>query len=62
MPRNYRHIKDYENEIKSLSEKYYNKITIKKGLEIGEYHLYKEDFDKYKKMIQVNNKAVKRLR
>lgn len=38
---------DYENEIQSLSEKYYKRINIKKGLEIGEYHLYKESFDKY---------------
>lgn len=46
---NFFNFKDYENEIKSLSEKYYKKIIIKKGLEIGEYHLYKEDFDKYLK-------------
>jgi histidinol-phosphatase (PHP family) len=38
---------DYKNEIQKLSEKYYKRINIKKGLEIGEYHLYKEDFDKY---------------
>ena len=38
---------DYENEIKKFSKKYSGKINIRKGLEIGEYHLYKEDFDKY---------------
>lgn len=44
---NFFDFKDYENEINTLSEKYAGKIKIKKGLEIGEYHLYKEDFDKY---------------
>lgn len=44
---NFFEFKDYETEIKELSEKYYKKINIKMGLEIGEYHLYKEDFDKY---------------
>jgi len=38
---------DYKTEIQKLSKKYSRKINIKKGLEIGEYHLYKEDFDKY---------------
>ena len=44
---NFFDFKDYKNEIKRLSNKYAGKINIKKGLEIGEYHLYKEDFDKY---------------
>ena len=44
---NFFDFKDYENEIQRLSSKYCEKINIKKGLEIGEYHLYKEDFDKY---------------
>lgn len=44
---NFFNFKDYENEINRLSEKYSGKINIKKGLEIGEYHLYKEDYDKY---------------
>jgi histidinol-phosphatase (PHP family) len=38
---------DYENEIRKLSEKYHKRINIKKGLEVGECHLYKEDFHKY---------------
>lgn len=46
---NFFNFKDYENEIQRLSDKYFGKITIKKGLEIGEYLLYKEDFDKYLK-------------
>ncbi|MDR3597297.1 histidinol-phosphatase HisJ family protein [Clostridium sp.] len=49
---NFFNFNDYENEIRKLSEKYYKRINIKKGLEIGEYHLYKEDFDKY---LQENN-------
>lgn len=44
---NFFDFKDYENEIQRLSAKYSGRINIKKGLEIGEYHLYKEDFDKY---------------
>lgn len=44
---NFFDFKDYENEIQRLSSKYSRKINIKTGLEIGEYHLYKEDFDKY---------------
>ena len=44
---NFFDFKDYENEIKRLSSEYSGKITIKKGIETGEYHLYKEDFDKY---------------
>ena len=44
---NFFDFKDYENEIQRLSSKYSGKINIKKGLEIGEYHLYKDDFDKY---------------
>lgn len=44
---NFFDFKEYEAEIEELSIKYSNKIKIKKGLEIGEYHLYKEDFDKY---------------
>ena len=44
---NFFDFKDYENEIQRLSQKYSREISIKKGLEIGEYHLYKEDFDKY---------------
>ena len=39
--------KDYGNEIQRLSQKYQGKINIKKGLEVGEYNLYKEDFDNY---------------
>lgn len=39
--------KDYENEIKTLSEKYLDKIKIKTGLEVGEYHLFQDEFDKY---------------
>lgn len=38
---------DYEDEIKKLSSKYFKKIKIKKGLEIGEYHLYKKKFDNF---------------
>ncbi len=38
---------DYKNEIQRLSMKYSGKINIKRGLEIGEYHIYKDDFDKY---------------
>lgn len=44
---NYFNFKDYENEINELSSKYRNKIKIKTGLEAGEIHLYKEDFNKY---------------
>jgi len=44
---NFFDFEDYENEIQRLSRKYSGRINIKKGLEIGEYHLYKEDFDKY---------------
>ncbi|PRR79638.1 histidinol-phosphatase HisJ family protein [Clostridium vincentii] len=44
---NYFDFKNYENEIQNLSEKYQGKINIKTGLEIGEYHLYKESFDNY---------------
>jgi len=44
---NFFDFRDYNNEIRRLSKKYSGKINIKKGLEIGEYHLYKEDFDKY---------------
>lgn len=40
---------DYKNEIKRLSSIYSNSIKIKAGLEVGEYHLYKEDFDTYYK-------------
>lgn len=39
--------KDYESEIFQLSQKYYKDINIKTGLEIGEYHLYKGDYDRY---------------
>ncbi|SFC51648.1 histidinol-phosphatase HisJ family protein [Clostridium uliginosum] len=39
--------KDYENEIQILSKRYSGQINIKQGIEIGEYHLYKNDFDKY---------------
>lgn len=38
---------DYTNELQRLSQIYSGKINIKTGLEIGEYHLYKEDFDNY---------------
>jgi histidinol-phosphatase (PHP family) len=44
---NFFDFKEYKNEIKKLSKKYAEKINIKIGLEIGEYHLYKEEFDKY---------------
>ena len=44
---NYFDFKEYKNEIHKLSKKYSGRIKIKKGLEIGEYHLYKDDFDKY---------------
>ncbi|WP_160688252.1 histidinol-phosphatase HisJ family protein [Clostridium sp. C2-6-12] len=44
---NFFDFKDYKNEIKKLSKKYTGKINIKTGLEIGEYPLYKEEFDKY---------------
>lgn len=44
---NFFDFKDYKHEIKKLSKKYAGKINIKTGLEIGEYHLFKEDFDKY---------------
>lgn len=44
---NFFDFKDYENEIQRLSIEYSGKMNIKKGLEIGEYHLYKKDFDKY---------------
>lgn len=37
----------YESELFRLSQKYYKDINIKTGLEIGEYHLYKGDYDKY---------------
>ena len=46
---NYFDFNDYSNEIYSLSTKYKDKIKIKTGLEVGEYHLYKNDFDKYYK-------------
>ncbi|MDO5517075.1 MAG: histidinol-phosphatase HisJ family protein [Clostridium sp.] len=46
---NYFDFNDYSREIRSLSEKYRDKIKIKTGLEVGEYHLYKDDFDKYYK-------------
>ena len=46
---NYFDFTDYSNEISSLSEKYKDKIKIKTGLEVGEYHLYKDDFNKYYK-------------
>lgn len=46
---NYFDFNDYSNEIQSLSEKYKDKIKIKTGLEVGEYHLYKDDFNKYYK-------------
>lgn len=44
---NYFNFNDYENEINELSFKYKNKINIKTGLEAGEIHLYKEEFNKY---------------
>ncbi|WP_297421981.1 histidinol-phosphatase HisJ family protein [Clostridium sp.] len=44
---NFFNYNDYENEILDLSQKYHKRIRIKKGLEIGEYHLFKDDFDKY---------------
>jgi histidinol-phosphatase (PHP family) len=44
---NFFDFKDYENEIEKLSEKYSKLITIKTGLEVGESHLYIDDFDKY---------------
>lgn len=44
---NFFDFKDYEDEIQQLSMKYSGTIKIKKGLETGEYHLYKDDFDRY---------------
>ena len=44
---NFFDFKDYEDEIQRLSQKYQGKINIKKGLETGEYNLYKDDFDHY---------------
>lgn len=44
---NFFDFEDYRNQIQRLSAKYSEKINIKKGLEIGEYHLYKDEFDKY---------------
>lgn len=44
---NFFNFTDYENEIEELSNKYSKKIKIKKGLEIGEYHLYKYEFDNF---------------
>lgn len=44
---NFFNFKDYKKELQKLSKKYDGKIKIKKGLEIGEYHLYQKDFDKY---------------
>ena len=43
---NYFNFKDYENEIDELSIKYRNKIKIKTGLEAGEIHLYKDEYNK----------------
>ncbi|WP_294405531.1 histidinol-phosphatase HisJ family protein [uncultured Clostridium sp.] len=43
---NYFNFKDYENEIDELSIKYRNKIKIKTGLEAGEIHLYKNEYNK----------------
>ena len=40
---------DYENEIDRVSSLYNKKIKIKKGIEAGEYNLYKSDFDNYYK-------------
>lgn len=51
---NYFDFKDYSNEIKYLSEKYKDKIKIKAGLEVGEYHLYKNEFDNYYKENQLD--------
>lgn len=44
---NFFDFKDYESEIKKLSQKYCGKILIKQGLETGEYPLYKKDFDNH---------------
>lgn len=44
---NFFNFTDYENEIEELSNKYSKEIKIKKGLEIGEYHLYKKEFDNF---------------
>lgn len=38
---------DYKSEINRLSSIYSNSIKIKTGIEVGEYHLYKKDFDSY---------------
>ncbi|WP_294152747.1 histidinol-phosphatase HisJ family protein [uncultured Clostridium sp.] len=43
---NYFNFKDYENEINELSIKYRNRIKIKTGLEAGEIHLYKDEYNK----------------
>ena len=42
---NYFNFKDYENEINELSIKYRNRIKIKTGLEAGEIHLYKDEYN-----------------
>lgn len=46
---NYFSFNSYKNEIERLNEKYNKQLKIKIGLEVGEYHLYKEDYDKYYK-------------
>lgn len=38
---------DYEREINELSCRFKDKIKIKTGLEAGEIHLYKDEFNKY---------------
>ena len=43
---NYFNFKYYENEINELSIKYRNRIKIKTGLEAGEIHLYKDEYNK----------------
>lgn len=40
---------DYKNEIERLYSVYSDSIKIKAGIEVGEYHLYKTDFDEYYK-------------
>lgn len=39
--------KDYEKEIEELSFKYKEKIKIKTGIEAGEIHLFKDEFNQY---------------
>lgn len=40
---------DYSKEINRVSEIFKGQLTIKKGIEAGEYHLFSDDFDAYYK-------------